>query len=101
MDNSPKKPSRWLIVWAGLSILLPLMVIYIYSCCENPIKIGSLEIKQVSGNQDVDLLIQEIDKSKKEIPKKPIVNLLLDSNRKIIASEIELEWLLEYKKVNN
>ncbi len=28
-------------------------------------------------------------------------NFLLDSNRKIIASEIELEWLLEYKKVNN
>lgn len=80
MDNSPKKPSRWLIVWAGLSIFLPLMVIYIYSCSENPIKVGSLEIKQVSGDQDVDLLIQEIDKSKKEIAKKPIVNLLLDSN---------------------
>jgi hypothetical protein len=80
MNNSPKKPSRWLIVWAGLSIFIPLLVIYIYSCSDNPVKIGSLEIKQVLGNQDVDLLIQEIDKSKKQIAKKPIIKLLLDSN---------------------
>ncbi len=79
MNNSPKKPSRWLIVWAGLSIFIPLLVIYIYSCSDNPVKIGSLEIKQVLGNQDVDLLIQEIDKSKKQIAKKPIIKLLLDS----------------------
>ncbi len=80
MNNSPKKPSRWLIVWAGLSIFIPLLVIYIYSCSDNPVKIGSLEIKQVLGNQDVDLLIQEIDKSKKQIAKKPMIKLLLDSN---------------------
>lgn len=28
-------------------------------------------------------------------------NFLLDSNRKIIASEIELEWLMEYQKADN
>jgi len=80
MNNSPKKPSRWLIVWAGLSIFIPLLVIYIYSCSDNPVKIGSLEIKQVLGNHDVDLLIQEIDKSKKQIAKKPVIKVLLDSN---------------------
>ena len=80
MNNSPKKPSRWLIVWAGLSIFIPLLVIYIYSCSDNSVKIGSLEIKQVLGNQDVDLLIQEIDKSKKQIAKKPMIKVLLDSN---------------------
>jgi hypothetical protein len=80
MNNSPKKPSRWLIVWAGFSIFLPLLVIYIYNCSDNTVKIGSLEIKQVLGNQDVELLIQEIDKSKKPIAKKPIIKVLLDSN---------------------
>ncbi len=80
MNNSPKKPSRWLIVWAGLSIFIPLLVIYIYSCSDNSVKIGSFEIKQVLGNQDVDLLIQEIDKSKKQIAKKPVIKVLLDSN---------------------
>ena len=28
-------------------------------------------------------------------------NFLLDSNRKIIASQIELEWLMEYQKADN
>jgi len=67
---------------------LPLLAIYIYSCSENTIKIGKVEIKQVLGNQDVDLLISEIDKSA-ENPKIPLSKVTLDSNGKIvIASNI-------------
>jgi len=86
MNNSPKKPSRWLIVWAGLSILLPMMAIYMYSCSENAIKIGEIEIKQISGNQDVDLFIAEIDKTKENPPKlvTKVTKITKDSSRHLI-----------------
>jgi lysophospholipase L1-like esterase len=87
MNNSPKKPSRWLIVWAGLSILLPMMAIYIYSCSENAIKIGEIEIKQISGNQDVDLFIAEIDKTKQN-PKKQLPKVILDSSGQFIDASL-------------
>ena len=83
MDNSPKKPSRWLIVWAGLSVFLPLLILYIYSFSHNSVKIGSLEIKQMPGNQDVDLFIAEIDKTK-ENPPKLVAKITKDSSRHLI-----------------
>lgn len=85
LDSTLKKPSRWLIVWAGLSIFLPLLAIYIYSCSDNTLKIGKVEIKQVLGNQDVDLLISEIDKSNKSA-KIPLSKITLDSNGKIVKA---------------
>jgi len=84
-DSAPKKPSRWLIVWAGLSIFLPLLAIYIYSCSDNTIKIGKLELKQVLGNQDVDFLISEIDKSHKS-SKNTLSKVILDSNGNIVKT---------------
>jgi len=83
MDNSPKKPSRWLIVWAGLSVFLPLLILYIYSFSHNSVKIGSLEIKQMPGNQDVDLFIAEIDKTKQN-PPKLVTKVTKDSSRHLI-----------------
>ena len=87
MNNSPKKPSRWLIVWAGLSILLPMMAIYIYSCNENAIKIAEIEIKQISENQDVDLFIAEIDTTKQN-PKKQLPKVTKDSSRHLIDASL-------------
>jgi len=86
-DSAPKIPSRWLIVWAGLSIFLPLLAIYIYSCSDNTIKIGSVEIKQVLGNQDVDFLISEIDKSHKS-SKNSLSKVSLDSSGKVVKNNI-------------
>jgi len=85
LDSALKKPSRWLIVWAGFSIILPLLAIYIYSCSDNTIKIGKVEIKQVLGNQDVDLLISEVDKSVKS-DTIPVSKVALDSNGNVIKA---------------
>lgn len=87
MNNSPKKPSRWLIVWAGLSILLPMMAIYIYSYNENAIKIAEIEIKQISENQDVDLFIAKIDTTKQN-PKKQLPKVTKDSSRHLIDASL-------------
>lgn len=81
LDSEIKKPSRWLIFWAGLSIFLPLLILYIYSCSDNAIVIGSTEIKQISGNQDVDFLISEIDKSNSKLP---LSKVTIDSSGNVI-----------------
>jgi len=97
MNNSSNKSSRWLIVWAGLSILLPILVIYIYSCSENTIKIGQLELKQVSGNQDVDLIISQIDKSPKKIEKE-IVHYVIDSQGIVLNAKTKLPLFTDTTK---
>jgi hypothetical protein len=53
--------SPWLIVWAGLSIFLPLLLLYIYSCSPQTLQIGNLEIKQILGNQDIDAMLAALD----------------------------------------
>ncbi len=90
MNNSSEKPSRWLIVWAGLSILLPMMAIYVYSCSSDTIKVGQFEVKQINGNQDLDLLIAEIDQSKKvkESTEKTIKRITLDSSGNLIDANL-------------
>ncbi len=96
-DSTHKKPSRWLIVWAGLSIVLPLLVIYIYSCSDNTLKIGKVEIKQVLGNQDVDLLISEIDKSNQN-PKIAQSKTPIDSNGKVVKANYFIPELSDTTK---
>jgi hypothetical protein len=97
LDSALKTPSRWLIVWAGLSIFLPLLAIYIYSCSDNTIKIGQVEIKQVLGNQDVDQLISEIDKSNKST-KLPLSKVTLDSNGNVINANYVIPQLSDTTK---
>lgn len=53
--------SPWLIVWAGLSLFLPLLLLYIYSCSPQTLQIGDLEIKQILGNQDIDAMLAALD----------------------------------------
>lgn len=97
MSNSSNKPSRWLIVWAGLSILLPILVIYIYSCSENTIRINKIELKQVSGNQDVDLIIAQIDKTPKK-QKKEIVKYFIDSQGNVLSAKTNLPLITDTTK---
>ena len=97
LDSALKKPSRWLIVWAGLSIFLPLLAIYIYSCSNNTIKIGEVEIKQVLGNQDVDQLISEIDKSVKS-DTIPVSKVALDSNGNVVKANYVIPQLSDTTK---
>lgn len=56
-----EKSSPWLIVWAGLSISLPLLLLYIYSCSPQTLKLGQLELKQILGNQDIDAMLAALD----------------------------------------
>lgn len=97
MENPQNKPSRWLIVWAGLSILLPLLVLYIYSCSENAIQLGKVEIKQIQGNQNVEELIAQIDKT---IPKKEteIIQYALDTNGNVINAKTRLPIITDTSK---
>ena len=59
--DQPEKSSPWLIVWAGLSISLPLLLLYIYSCSPQTLQFGQLELKQILGNQDIDAMLAELD----------------------------------------
>ena len=97
LDSALKKPSRWLIVWAGLSIFLPLLAIYIYSCSDHTIKIGEVEIKQVLGNQDMDQLISEIDKSVKS-DTIPVSKVALDSNGNVVKANYVIPQLSDTTK---
>ncbi|MBM3938539.1 MAG: SGNH/GDSL hydrolase family protein [Sphingomonadales bacterium] len=56
-----EKSSPWLIVWAGLSISLPLFLLYIYSCSPQTLKLGQVELKQILGNQDIDAMLAALD----------------------------------------
>ncbi|MBM3438458.1 MAG: SGNH/GDSL hydrolase family protein [Bacteroidetes bacterium] len=56
-----EKSSPWLIIWAGLSISLPLLLLYIYSCSPQTLKLGQLELKQILGNQDIDAMLAALD----------------------------------------
>jgi len=101
LDSALKKPSRWLIVWAGLSIFLPLLAIYIYNCSDNIIIIGKVEIKQVIRNQDVDLLITEIDKSTEnskippsKVPVDSIGNAIITNNVLPVSSDTTKQRIL-------
>jgi hypothetical protein len=66
--STPKNPSPWLIVWAGLSICLPVLLLYIYSCSSQTIQIAGFELKQILGNQDIDAMLAELDEP--ELPSK-------------------------------
>lgn len=84
-------------MWAGLSILLPLLVLYIYSCSENAIQLGKVEIKQIQGNQNVEELIAQIDKT---IPKKEteIIQYALDTNGNVINAKTRLPIITDTSK---
>lgn len=60
-ETPHEKSSPWLIVWAGLSISLPLLLLYIYSCSPQTLKLGQLELKQILGNQDIDAMLAALD----------------------------------------
>lgn len=78
--NSPK-PSAWLIVWAGLSLLLPLTLLYVYSCSSDTLQFGKIELKQILGNQDIDAMLAALDEPEiLETPKKSDTAHPIDSN---------------------
>ncbi len=58
---SAKPSSPWLIVWAGLSITLPILLLYIYSCKPEAFSFAGIELKQILGNQDIDAMLASLD----------------------------------------
>ncbi|MDA1182897.1 MAG: hypothetical protein O3B82_04795 [Bacteroidetes bacterium] len=69
---SQKSPSSWLIVWAGLSILVPVLIIYAYSAYPKSIKIGAFELKKLQEIQDVDAMLIAIDSANNPLAKSVI-----------------------------
>jgi hypothetical protein len=59
--NTSKPSSPWLIVWAGLSITLPILLLYIYSCKPEAFSFAGVELKQILGNQDIDAMLATLD----------------------------------------
>jgi hypothetical protein len=59
--NTSKPSSPWLIVWAGLSITLPILLLYIYSCKPEAFSLAGVELKQILGNQDIDAMLATLD----------------------------------------
>jgi lysophospholipase L1-like esterase len=55
-------------VWAGLSISLPLLLLYIYSCSPKTLQLGNFELKQILGNQDIDAMLAELDEPEIPLP---------------------------------
>lgn len=55
-----------------MSISLPLLLLYIYSCSLQTLYLGNFELKQIIGNQDIDAMLAELDEP--EIPVKPSKN---------------------------
>ena len=59
--KTSKTSSPWLIVWAGLSITLPILLLYIYSCKPEAFSFTGVELKQILGNQDIDAMLATLD----------------------------------------
>lgn len=55
-------------MWAGLSISLPLLLLYIYSCSPQTLQLGNFELKQILGNQDIDAMLAELDEPEVPLP---------------------------------
>lgn len=58
-QSNPSSP--WLIVWAGISITLPILLLYIYSCKPEAFSFAGVELKQILGNQDIDAMLATLD----------------------------------------
>ena len=92
----PGKSSPWLIVWAGLSISLPLLLLYIYSCSPQTLQIGQFELKQILGNQDIDALLAALDEPEPApivVAKDTIPTIALDSNGHTIERDTTSSFL--------
>lgn len=97
-NGNPKqgKSSPWLIVWAGLSISLPLLLLYIYSCSPQTLQFGQFEFKQILGNQDLDAMLAELDEPEPITPiatRDSIPTIALDSNGNAILRDTTIPFL--------
>jgi|APGre2960657404_1045060.scaffolds.fasta_scaffold08073_2 hypothetical protein len=96
VDTSQGKSSPWLIVWAGLSISLPLLLLYIYSCSPQTLQIGQFEFKQILGNQDIDAMLASLDEPEPIpaiITSDSIPTISLDSNGNAIERDTTIPFL--------
>lgn len=55
--NEHKSDARWLIVWAGLSIFIPIALLYFYSCRPDAWAYAGIELKQIQGNTNLDQML--------------------------------------------
>ena len=91
-----EQPSRWLIVWAGISIALPVLLLYLYSCSNQTFQFAGFELKQILGNQDIDAMLAELDepenKSTQTLPPQ-VPAIALDSNGNAIQRDTNMAFI--------
>lgn len=98
--DRPEKSSPWLIVWAGISISLPLLLLYIYSFSPQTLQFGQLELKQILGNQDLDAMLAALDEKEPasvEAPMDTSTNFLVDSSGNAIAPDSSAPFIANVK----
>ena len=85
---SSKPSSPWLIVWAGLSIALPILLLYIYSCKPEALSFAGIELKQILGNQDIDAMLATLDEPEAPTVKTPAPSVLDSANPQIHSDSV-------------
>ena len=96
MPPSPlhsSKSSPWLIVWAGISIALPILLLYIYSCKPEAFSFAGVELKQILGNQDVDAMLATLDEPEEATNNAAPSTAIPDTTKLSVAMDSALPFL--------
>lgn len=87
------KSSPWLIVWAGISIALPILLLYIYSCKPEAFSFAGVELKQILGNQDVDAMLATLDEPEEATNNAAPSTAIPDTTKLSVAMDSALPFL--------
>ncbi len=87
------KSSPWLIVWAGISIALPILLLYIYSCKPEAFSFAGVELKQILGNQDVDAMLATLDEPEEATNNAAPSTAIPDTAKSSVAMDSALPFL--------
>lgn len=87
------KSSPWLIVWAGISIALPILLLYIYSCKPEAFSFAGVELKQILGNQDVDAMLATLDEPEEATKNAAPSTAIPDTTKLSVAMDSALPFL--------
>lgn len=95
-QSNPSSP--WLIVWAGISITLPILLLYIYSCKPEAFSFAGVELKQILGNQDIDAMLATLDEPETPVNSTQTASIS-DTVNSSIAQDSKLPFLFHTGRV--
>ena len=87
------KSSPWLVVWAGISIALPILLLYIYSCKPEAFSFAGVELKQILGNQDIDAMLATLDEPEEATNNAAPSTAIPDTAKSSVAMDSALPFL--------